>query len=136
MASPGKLMHSCTLPLRWGDMDAYGHVNNVTYIRYLEEARVQMLTRMGTGLEGADQAPVVINVGFTFLQQLTYPDSVRVECYAADPGRSSFMVNYRLFAESAPEALAGEGYSKVVWIDRRTGRSVTLPDAVRSQLEN
>lgn len=136
MSTPGKLMHSCILPLRWGDMDAYGHVNNVTYIRYLEEARIQMLNGMGSGLQNDARAPVVINVGFTFLRQLTYPDSVRVDCYVSDPGRSSFMINYRLYAESAPEQLAGEGYSKVVWADQASGRSVPLPDAIRAQIEN
>jgi acyl-CoA thioester hydrolase len=46
-------------------MDAYGHINNVQYIRYLEEARVQPLIRLGAALEGAAQAPVIINVGYT-----------------------------------------------------------------------
>ncbi|MFC6670247.1 acyl-CoA thioesterase [Marinobacterium aestuariivivens] len=135
MSAPGKLMHSCTLPLRWGDMDAYGHLNNVVYIRYLEEARVQLLLGLGAGLQQEEQAPVVINVGCTFLRPLVYPDSVRVECYVSEPGRSSFMIRYRLYGESAPGQLAGEGYSKVVWMDQSSGRSVPLPDAIRSQIE-
>ncbi|NVK43474.1 MAG: acyl-CoA thioesterase [Oceanospirillaceae bacterium] len=135
MSNNGKLMYSCTLPLRWGDMDAYGHVNNATYIRYLEEARVQMLAAMGAGLQTETRAPVIVNVGCTFLRQLTYPDAVRIDCYASAPGRSSFMIEYCLYAESDPAALAGEGYSKVVWIDRETNRSVPLPEAIRSQIK-
>lgn len=136
METTAKPMHSCTLALRWGDMDAYGHVNNTLYIRYLEEARVQLLRKLGTGLESEREAPVIVNVGYTFLRPLSYPDSVRIDCSVADPGRSSFMIHYRLYAESAPDTLAGEGYTKVVWMDHQTGRSVPLPDAVRAQIES
>ncbi len=134
MSEPGKLLHSCTLPLRWGDMDAYGHINNVQYIRYLEEARVQLLLKLGAGLEGAAQAPVIINVGYTFLRPLVYPDNLSIDCFVADPGRSSFMIHYHVYADSAPQQRAGEGYSKVVWMDNESGRSVPLPDFVRAQI--
>lgn len=33
------LLHTATIPVRWGDMDSYGHVNNILYMQYLEEAR-------------------------------------------------------------------------------------------------
>ncbi len=134
MPEPGKLLHSCCLPLRWGDMDAYGHINNVQYIRYLEEARVQLLIRLGAALEGAHQAPVIINVGYTFLRPLVYPDSLHINCFVADPGRSSFMIYYHAYADSQPDVQVGEGYSKVVWMDHASGRSVPLPDSIRAQL--
>jgi acyl-CoA thioester hydrolase len=44
--------HIFHCPLRWGDMDAYGHINNVVYLRYLEEARVDLMFRLGERLEG------------------------------------------------------------------------------------
>jgi len=134
MPETGKLLHSCSLPLRWGDMDAYGHINNVLYIRYLEEARVQLLIKLGASLEGAAQAPVIINVGYTFLRPLVYPDNIRIDCFVAEPGRSSFMIYYHVYAQSNPEVRVGEGSSKVVWMDHASGRSVTLPDSIRAQL--
>ncbi|UTW10501.1 acyl-CoA thioesterase [Marinobacterium rhizophilum] len=134
MPEPGKLLHSCHLPLRWGDMDAYGHINNVQYIRYLEEARVQLLIKLGAALEGAAQAPVIINVGYTFLRPLVYPGSLRIDCFVAEPGRSSFMIYYHAYADAQPEVRVGEGYSKVVWMDHAGGHSVQLPDSIRAQL--
>lgn len=123
-----RLVYSCSLAVRWGDMDAFGHVNNALYLRYLEEARVQMLVNMlGNQITDGDFATVVINVSCTFLKPITYPDSVRIDCYVGELGRSSFMTWYEVFALSAPNEMASEGSAKVVWMDRRTGKSAPLP---------
>lgn len=128
-ASIRRLVYSCNLAVRWGDMDAFGHVNNALYLRYLEEARVQMLVNMlGNQITDGDFATVVINVSCTFLKPITYPDSVRIDCYVGDLGRSSFMTWYEVFALSAPSEMASEGSAKVVWMDRRTGKSAPLPE--------
>ncbi|MGB0466421.1 MAG: acyl-CoA thioesterase [Pontibacterium sp.] len=132
----GKKVFSCFLPVRWGDMDAYGHVNNALYMRYLEEARVQLLAKSGATMDGKGIDPVIINVGCTFMRPITYPDTVRIDCYVAEPGRSSFMTYYRLFSEADAETPVSEGYSKVVWMDHQTGRSVPLPDSIRAYLES
>lgn len=130
-ANHRRLVYSCILPIRWGDMDAFGHVNNAMYLRYLEEARVQMLVAMlGNQITEGDFATVVINVGCTFLKPITYPDSVRIDCYVGDMGRSSFMTWYEVFALSEPEQMASEGYAKVVWMDRRSGKSAPLPEPI------
>lgn len=130
----GKMIHSCDITVRWGDMDTYGHVNNALYMRYLEEARVQLLAKMGASMDGNGVDPVVINVGCTFIQAVVYPETLRVDCYVKDPGRSSFMVIYELYPQSQPETMVSEGYSKVVWIDHKTGKSVPLPDKIREQI--
>lgn len=127
-ASIRRLVYSCSLAVRWGDMDAFGHVNNALYLRYLEEARVQMLVNMlGNQITDGDFATVVINVSCTFLKPITYPDNVRIDCYVGELGRSSFMTWYEVFALSAPNEMASEGSAKVVWMDRRTGKSAPLP---------
>ncbi|WP_286238730.1 acyl-CoA thioesterase [Neptuniibacter halophilus] len=128
----GKLVYSCEIPVRWGDMDAYGHVNNAVYIRYIEEARVQLIEKIGVEMDPNGLAPVVINVGCTFLKPVVYPDRVRIDCYVKDPGRSSFMTEYEIYSQRSPESPVSIGYAKVVWIDHRTEKSVELPAQVRS----
>ena len=126
-----RLAYSCNLAVRWGDMDAFGHVNNAMYLRYLEEARVQLLVDMlAAQITDSQFAPVVINVGCTFLRPINYPDTVRIDCYVGNLGRSSFMTWYEVFALSNPTQMASEGYAKVVWMDRETGKSVPLPEHV------
>jgi acyl-CoA thioester hydrolase len=130
----GKLIYSCDIAVRWGDMDAYGHVNNAMYMRYLEEARVQLLAEMGASMDGGGTDPVVINVGCTFFQPVVYPDTLKINCYVKDPGRSSFMTLYEVFSASNPENPVSEGYAKVVWMDHHSGKSVPLPDEIRTKI--
>ncbi|MCV6589675.1 MAG: acyl-CoA thioesterase [Marinobacterium sp.] len=128
------LLDTVEIKVRWGDMDAYRHVNNAMYMRYLEEARCQMLAKLDVALEGERVAPVVINVGCTFLKPVTYPDTLTIYCYGSEPGRSSFMSTYKVFSTAQGGALVSEGYGKLVWMDHETGKSVPLPEHIHQRL--
>ena len=125
---------SCIIPVRWGDMDAYGHVNNTVYFRYFEEARVQLIEKLleDQRIAASQFRPVIVTASCTFLRPVHYPDTVRVDCFLNQPGRSSFMVHYALFSSTEPEHPACTGESKVVWTDHETGRSVALPETIRA----
>ena len=129
-----KLVHATTVPIRWGDMDAYGHVNNTVYFRYMEQARVEWIEAMQTPVRLGGEGPVIINASCSFLIPLNYPGTVEVRTYASHPGRSSFLthVEMRLVGD---ERVYAEGAAKVVWMDTRTGKSVPLPDHVRTEVE-
>ncbi len=129
-----RLLYQCQIPVRWGDMDAYGHVNNSLYIRYLEEARVQLLAKIGATMDGHGTDPVIINVGCTFFQPVSYPATLNINCFVGEIGRSSFMIWYELSTTDNPDQICSEGYSKVVWMDHNTGRSVPLPDIIREHI--
>lgn len=133
VALPDQPNFSCKIPLRWGDMDALGHVNNTLYLRYCEEARFQWLNAAGIALR-KESYPVVVTVGCTFLRPVLYPETLRVDCYAAEPGRSSFVAYFRLFTEAQPDQPAAEAHSKVVWVGA-DGKSQPLPEAVRAWFE-
>lgn len=122
----------CEIPLRWGDMDAFGHVNNTSYFRYFEEARFLWMLEQGLSLK-AESFPVVVTLGSTFLKPLFYPDTLRIELSLSEPGRSSFMIHYHVYS-TAQNALVNEGYSKVVWVGAADGKSVPLPDKVKALL--
>ncbi len=123
--------YSCEIPVRWGDMDAYGHVNNTLYFRYFEEARFQWMLEKGLPLK-SDTHPVVVTIGCTFLRPIFHPETLRIDVFLSEPGRSSFMVTYKVYTLSQPETPAAEGYSKVVWVSSAEGKSVPLPDLVRA----
>lgn len=129
--SEESLFYSCEIPVRWGDMDAYGHVNNTLYFRYFEEARFQWMLDKGLPLK-SDTHPVVVTIGCTFLRPIFHPETLRIDVYLSELGRSSFMVKYKVFTLSQPETPAAEGYSKVVWVSATDGKSVPLPDVVRA----
>ncbi|WP_230968798.1 acyl-CoA thioesterase [Nitrogeniibacter aestuarii] len=132
--TPRTLLHTTSFPVRWGDMDAYAHVNNTVYFRYCEQARVEWVEALGFPVHSeAGQGPVIINAACTFLVPITYPATVIVKLYAGDPGRSSVMTWYEILVEGDDRIFA-EGSAKVVWMDHETGRSVPIPDELRHTL--
>ena len=135
MKSHRVLVHTSIQPIRWGDMDALGHVNNTVYFRYMEQTRIEWLyalAREGVGyLSGT--GPVIVNASCTFMVPIVYPGDVEVRMYLAEPGRSSIGSHYEL--DCAGKRMA-EGDAKIVWIDLASGRSVPLPDQVRAKLDD
>lgn len=99
-----------SMPIRWGDMDAFGHVNNTVYFRYMEEARVTWFGKLGIGGgNGEGQGPVVVNASMEFLRQLHYPGDVIARLSAAKPGRSSFDTAFELNPLGRPRARVRAG---------------------------
>lgn len=126
-----------SMPIRWGDMDAFGHVNNTVYFRYMEEARVTWFGKLGIGGgNGEGQGPVVVNASMEFLRQLHYPGDVIARLSAAKPGRSSFDTAFELTCSDDPERVYARGAARCVWVDYALGKSVPLPDLLRNTIES
>jgi acyl-CoA thioester hydrolase len=130
MVPARKLVHSVSIPIRWGDMDALGHVNNTVYFRYMEQARVEWLESLREQAGDIDGlGSVIINASCTFLLPLSHPGTVDVRMYVEPPGRSSIDSHYELWTDERKYA---EGSARIVWIDQRTQRSAPLPERVRA----
>lgn len=128
-----KLVYVSRIPMRWGDMDAMGHINNTIYFRFLEQARIEWYGYLGrANLAGMET--VVVNAHCSFMLPLTYPGTVEVRTFAGSPGRSSFEITQEIRRIDEPEKLVAQGGAKVVWVDRKTGKSAPLPDEVRAIL--
>ncbi|GGC72518.1 acyl-CoA thioesterase [Marinobacter halophilus] len=130
MSVPGNLVNSLTMALRWGDMDAYGHANNTVYFRFFEEARIIWLASLELGGTDEPTGPVIIKTSATFLKELTHPANVVVETYADKAGNTS-LETYHLLKDSETGAVYAEGYAKIVWMNRATRKSTSLPDTLR-----
>lgn len=130
--SRGVWVHSSRIPIRWGDMDAYRHVNNTVYFRYMEQVRVEYLERIGYTVRPVGTAPVIINASCTFLVPLTYPGTLEVAMFLGSPGRSSIASHYEIRVEGEP-TLYATGAAKIVWIDVASGKSVPIPDELRAR---
>jgi acyl-CoA thioester hydrolase len=131
----GKLVHEMTIPIRWGDMDAMGHVNNTVYFRYLEIVRLDWLYAVGASADPATgQGPLIVNAFCTFIRQLEYPGLVRARQYVANPGRSSFDTFITLERDDEPGVRYAEGGATTVWTDYAAKKSAPLPDWFRALL--
>jgi acyl-CoA thioester hydrolase len=129
-----KLVHATRMQIRWGDMDAMGHVNNTVYFRYLEQARIEWFTEAGIAPDPRGEGPVIINARCTFIRQLKYPGEIEVLTFVGPPGRSSFETYHEIRRLDAPEVLAAEGGAKVVWVDFPAEKSAPLPQRVAAML--
>lgn len=129
-----KLAYEMVIPIRWGDMDAMGHVNNTIYFRYFETVRLEWLSRLGAPAAPQGEGPVIVNAFCNFLRQLEYPGDLLARHYAANPGRSSFDTFMTLERTDQPGVVACEGGATVVWTDARIQKSVPLPEWLRRLL--
>lgn len=127
-----KLVHEMTLPIRWGDMDAMGHVNNTVYFRYMEVARIDWMTEIGCPPSPAGHGPLVVNAFCNFHQQLEYPGDVRILTYTSDPGRSSFETWCVLSRVDDPDVVYASGGATTVWVDYLAKRSAPMPQWLRA----
>ncbi|HEY6135970.1 MAG TPA: thioesterase family protein [Rubrivivax sp.] len=130
-----KFTHEMLIPIRWGDLDAMGHVNNTLYLRYLEIARLEWLFSVGAPPNPGGEGAVIVNAFCNFLRQLEFPGEVRARHYVANAGRSSFDAYVTLERSDEPGVIYAEGGSKTVWTDGRTRKSVPLPDWLRALIE-
>lgn len=128
----GRYPVSITIPVAWGDMDAFKHVNNVVYARWIESARVLYFTRIGLMQPAREDGvgPIVARIAVEYRRPLTYPDTVRVHATTTSIGRSSFSMAYRVWSD-AQAALVAVGEDVIVVIDYRGGgRATPVDDAL------
>jgi acyl-CoA thioester hydrolase len=129
-----KLVHEMTIPMRWGDMDAMGHINNTLYFRYLEISRLEWLGRIGLPLEAKGEGLLIINAFCTFIRQLEFPGEVLARMYVAEVGRTSFDTYTTLERVDTPGLIYAEGGAKTVWTDFAARKSAPMPDWLRALL--
>jgi acyl-CoA thioester hydrolase len=133
-----KLVCEASVQMRWGDMDAMGHVNNTLYFRYMEIVRLDWLFKLGVdmnpGVRPNAQGPVIINAFCNFLRQLQYPGELRVTMFVANPGRSSFDTYHTIEHVAEPGVLYAEGGARTVWTDYAAKKSAPMPDWFRAHL--
>lgn len=127
-----KLVYETTFTVRWGDMDAMGHVNNTVYFKYMEHARVEWLREIGFLLLPNGQGPIIANAFCNFKRQLKYPDEVLMKLYVSDPARVTFDAWTTMERINEPGVICAEGGATVIWIDTQREKVASLPEALRA----
>ena len=127
-----KLVFELTMPIRWGDMDAMGHVNNTQYFRYLETCRIDWMTSIGCMPNPGGDGPVIVNAFCNFYKQLEYPGDIRIKMYVSDPGRTTFESWCTVERVDQPGVIYAAGGATTIWVDFPNQKAKTMPDAVRA----
>ena len=127
-----KLVYEMVVPIRWGDMDAMGHVNNATYFRYLETIRIEWLSSINAIPQPQGLGPVIVNAFCNFYKQLEYPGDVLIKMYASDPGRTTFETWGTMERADQPGVIYAAGGATTIWVDFPKQKAVDLPDWLRA----
>jgi acyl-CoA thioester hydrolase len=124
------------LPVVWGEMDSYRHVNNVVYFRYFENARLEYFRRMDwfeyekeTGI-----GPILAATQARFRKPLTYPDTISVGARISAIGADRCTMDYLLVSHNL-QALAADGQGTIVTFHYPQGKKVPMPDELRRRIE-
>jgi acyl-CoA thioester hydrolase len=123
------------MPLRWGDMDAMGHINNTLYIRYFEQARISWFVAAGLETDGRGCGPILAHISCDFVRPLKYPGDIFVHQDITRVGKSSVAMDLAIARVDAPEEIYARGKSVIVWMDYAAGHSLPWPDPVREMME-
>ncbi len=114
---------SLDLDIRWGDMDALGHVNHTAYLVYCEQARIAWWESLG--IQFAETGPILVEAKVNYLKALTYPAHLNITLQAHSATRSSYVIDYQILSKGE---VAAKAYTTMVWVNYGAGKSVPLPD--------
>jgi acyl-CoA thioester hydrolase len=131
--SPAQMRKLADVPitLRWRDLDAFNHVNNSTYMTYLEEARLHWLSRLVENWDRGAETPILAATHLNFRRQMNWPGNIVVQLYCERTGNTSLTIAHRIVDAKDEGVVYLDGNVVMVWIDPATGRPVPLPDVIR-----
>ncbi|HOB67944.1 thioesterase family protein [Ottowia sp.] len=127
-----KLVFETRIPVRWGDMDAMGHLNNTTYFRYMETARIDWFRSIGCVPDAQGEGPVIVNAFCNFYRQFEYPDEVLLKMYVSDPGRTTFESWATMEKVAQPGVVCAAGGATTIWVNFPQQKAVALPEWIRA----
>ena len=126
-----KLVAEQTIAIRWGDMDAMGHLNNTTYFRYIETCRVDWMCSVGIPPGTTGEGPVILNAFCNFQRQIAYPGDVLVKLYVSDPARTTLETWATMERTDQPGIVCASGGGTMIWVDFPSQKAMTMPDWLR-----
>jgi len=124
-----------TIPVLWGDQDAFAHVNNLVYLGWCETARVEYMQRAGMWVPLPPQGvgPILASIKCDFKLALNYPDTVHAGARVTRIDNSSLQMEHRIVSHKRDE-LAALADSTIVMIDYSTGRSSPVTAEIRAKI--
>jgi acyl-CoA thioester hydrolase len=123
--------------VRFGDLDAMRHLNNVVFLRYFETARIAYLRELVPAHDPAhperdDFGLIFAECHINYRSPVHFDEQVAIRCWIGTVRRSSFRVAFEMRVGTR---LAAEGYGVLVGFDYVGQQAAQLPDALRERLE-
>lgn len=125
-----------TVPIFWGDMDAFLHVNNKVYFKHFEQVRMAYFDRIKSDQLMRDNGigPILAETSCRFRIPLTYPDDVSIGTRITQIDADRFNMEY-LVVSHQHQKVAAEGKGLIVMYDYRNHKKASLPEVLRQRIE-
>ncbi len=113
------------IPVQWGDMDAFGHVNNTVYFKYFETARLAYFNAVGVmdDMQKDQLGPILAETQAQFKRALVFPDQVVVGANVSENHEYGFLMQYGVFSEQQ-QTISTLGTGRIVMVDYNSGKKV------------
>lgn len=123
------------VPVVWGDLDAFDHVNNTMHLRWCETARVEYLIRIGLwpAMPPSGLGPILASITCDYRRPVNYPDTVYIGARVTGIGNTSFRMEHTIVSETQ-NAVAAQSNSTLVVLDYRDKKPVPVPSEVRKAI--
>ena len=124
------------IDVQWGEMDAFGHVNNVVYLRYFESARIAYMRRMSQkGVFDTGQIiPVLAETACRYRRPVRYPDHLIVGCTITEVHEHGFSQEYEIYSDELGE-VAATGVGRIVLLDKRSQQKSLVAPELHSEIK-
>lgn len=129
---------SMRIPVAWGDMDAFGHVNNTIYLRWFESVRILWWERIAhsAGIQESGLGPILARTTIDYRRPVKYPDTVEVTVTTLRVGGKSVVLGYRVVSAAHDGAVVAEGETVIVLYDYRKNEPVAIGAELRQHMES
>jgi acyl-CoA thioester hydrolase len=133
--SKHEFTHLFSLPVRWGDADVLGHINNVQFVRYLESGRIAYCEDvLGLKFEvGVTSGWILADLQCSYLEQVHYPAELDVFTRVSKIGNKSATILADIYLKGADKR-ALQSKAIMVWFDYEKQQTTTIPDDIKSKI--
>lgn len=123
------------MPVRWGDMDARGHVNNTIYYRYFESTRIALFQFFDIYEEPTEVriGPILSFQSCYYKAPLVYPDTVLVGAKISSIEGSKIVIKHLLFSDTLGR-VAAEGEAHIIWYNYEEKEKAVISDDLKNKL--
>ncbi len=122
------------IPVRWGDMDARGHVNNTIYLRYFESSRIALFRGLNLYEEPTEVriGPILSFQSCSYKAPLTYPDTIYVGAKITAIKGSKIIIKHSIVSKKLNRTVA-EGEAHIIWYDYDTQKRAIISDELKQK---
>ena len=125
------------IPVAWGEMDAFQHLNNTVYFRYFESARIAYFERLNFFelMTKKSIGPILASTSCKYRIPLTYPDTVLSGAKVTKIEKDRFTMNY-IVVSTKFERIAAEGEGLIMVYNYRESKKIVIPQKIRDYIMN